>query len=138
MKEEEITGCLKHAYFFNDHTNKRIIESRTNTYYRLFIDDERWPVDPHWVIVRTPLQAIEALEHYGFPYEMGLDHDLGSTTDGTELTAMEFINYLWKLAEEGTLVIPKDFKYSVHSQNPIGAENIRSKMDQLIRYFTEE
>ena len=106
--------------------------------YELFIDDERWPVDPYWVIARTPLQAIQALEHYGFPYHMALDHDLGTDANGNNLTVMEFIDYIWKQADNNTLVIPKDFTYSVHSQNPIGAENIKSKMDQLIKYFKED
>jgi len=105
--------------------------------YRLFIDDDRWPVTPDWVIVRTPLQAIQAFQNYGMPYEIAFDHDLGSTSNGVEMKATEFVNYLWGLAEEGKLIFPSDFKYSIHSQNPIGAENIRSKMDQLIRYYSE-
>jgi len=105
--------------------------------YRLFIDDERWPTTPDWIIARTPLQAIQAFENYGMPYEIAFDHDLGVSSDGTKMEVMEFVNYLWHLAEEGKLIFPSDFKYSIHSQNPIGAENIRSKMDQLIRYYSE-
>lgn len=33
------------------------------------------------------------------------------------------------------LKFPKGFIYTVHSQNPIGAANIISKMDGLINYF---
>ena len=45
--------------------------------YRLFIDDERFPVTPNWFIARNSFQAIMALELYGIPQEIAFDHDLG-------------------------------------------------------------
>lgn len=109
----------------------------TKKKYRLFIDDERWPVEPDWVIARTPLQAIQAFEHYGIPTEIAFDFDLGTDSAGQKLEAIEFVNYLWNLAEEGKLLFPQDFKYYIHSQNPIGAARIQSKMDQMLHYYSE-
>lgn len=43
--------------------------------YRLFIDDERFPVTPDWFIARNSFQAIKALELYGMPKEIAFDHD---------------------------------------------------------------
>lgn len=98
--------------------------------YRLFIDDERFPVAPDWFVARNSFQAIKALELYGLPQEIAFDHDLGEQD-----TAINFINHLENKLIDNDLKFPKDFKYTVHSQNPIGAANIISRMDSLIDYF---
>jgi hypothetical protein len=97
---------------------------------KLFIDDERFPVTDNWVIVRTSQEAIDAVTTHGFPSFISFDHDLGG-----EDTAIVFINWLTDQLIDGHLTIPVDFDYYVHSQNPIGVANIKSKMDQLIRHF---
>lgn len=101
--------------------------------YRLFIDDERFLVTPDWFIARNSFQAIKALELYGMPKEIAFDHDLGSQD-----TAIVFINHLENEMIDHGLKFPKGFIYTVHSQNPIGAANIISKMDSLIRHFGYE
>lgn len=98
--------------------------------YRLFIDDERFPVTPNWFIARNSFQAIMALELYGIPQEIAFDHDLGGQD-----TSITFINKLEGYMIDNGLKFPKGFIYTVHSQNPIGAANIISKMDGLINYF---
>nr|DAJ25849.1 MAG TPA: hypothetical protein [Caudoviricetes sp.] len=98
--------------------------------YRLFIDDERFPMTPDWFVARNSYQAIKALELYGVPREIAFDHDLGGQD-----TAINFINHLENKLIDNDLKLPKGFKYTVHSQNPIGAMNIASKMDGLIDYF---
>ena len=101
--------------------------------YRLFIDDERFPVTPDWFIARNSYQAIKALELYGMPQEIAFDHDLGGQD-----TAINFINTLESEIIDRNLEFPKGFEYTVHSQNPIGAANIISRMDSLIDYFEFE
>lgn len=98
--------------------------------YRLFIDDERFPVTPDWFVARNSYQAIKALELYGIPQEIAFDHDLGGQD-----TSINFINHLESELIDNDLKFPKGFNYTVHSQNPIGAANIISKMDGLIDYF---
>lgn len=98
--------------------------------YRLFIDDERFPVTPDWFVARNSFQAIKALELYGLPQEIAFDHDLGGQD-----TSIGFINALESELIDRNLKFPKGFEYTVHSQNPIGAANIISKMDSLIDYF---
>lgn len=98
--------------------------------YRLFIDDERFPVTPDWFVVRNSFQSIKDLELYGLPQEIAFDHDLGGQD-----TAISFINTLENELIDRNFKFPKGFKYTVHSQNPIGAANIISKMDELINYF---
>jgi hypothetical protein len=99
--------------------------------YKLFLDDERYPITDDWVIVRTSQEAIAHVKSHGFPSYISFDHDLGG-----EDTAIVFINWLTEQLIDGHLTIPKDFDYYVHSQNSVGVVNIRSKIDQLIRYFT--
>lgn len=98
--------------------------------YRLFIDDERFPVTPDWFVARNSFQAIKALELYGLPQEIAFDHDLGGQD-----TSIIFINSLESELIDKNLKFPKGFEYTTHSQNPIGAANIISKMDALIDYF---
>lgn len=98
--------------------------------YRMFIDDERFPVTPDWYIARNSYQAIYALETWGIPQEIAFDHDLGGDD-----TAIIFINKLQELLENHEVEFPVDFKYHIHSQNPIGAMNIRNKMDWLLMNY---
>ena len=99
--------------------------------YKLFIDDERFPTKPDWFVARTSEQAITAIKNYGFPKEIAFDHDLGDDD-----TVINFLNFLPNYFIDTNTKIPKDFKYSIHSQNPVGKENIDSKMKQLIKYFS--
>lgn len=95
--------------------------------YRLFIDDERFPVTPDWFVARNSFQAIKALELYGLPQEIAFDHDLGGQD-----TSISFINALENELIDRSLKFPKGFEYTVHSQNPIGAANIISKWIALL------
>ena len=38
--------------------------------YKLFIDDERYPVTPDWFIARNSYDAIYAVKEYGLPSEI--------------------------------------------------------------------
>lgn len=99
--------------------------------YKLFIDDERFPTTPDWFVARTSEQAITAVKNYGFPKEIAFDHDLGNDD-----TAINFLNFLPNYFIDNDCKFPVGFKYSIHSQNPVGKENIDSKMKQLLKYFS--
>lgn len=103
--------------------------------YKLFIDDERFPPDNSgkWVIVRNSQQAIHEVYHSGMPSFISLDHDLGGND-----TSMKFLRWLLNEFLDGTITFPVDFGYYVHSQNPVGAENIRSFMEFLLWEFGGE
>jgi hypothetical protein len=45
--------------------------------YKMFIDDERFPVSDDWVIVRSSQEAIDTVLAKGFPSYISFDHDLG-------------------------------------------------------------
>lgn len=101
--------------------------------YQLFIDDERWPSQPNQFMVRSSREAQLAVQYYGVPQSIAFDHDLGGDD-----TAIIFINWFENQVVDGNLILPPDFSYTVHSANPIGADNIRSRMDQLIYHYGTE
>jgi hypothetical protein len=98
---------------------------------KLFLDDDRFPPDDgqEWVIVRTSQEAIDYCLANGVPSFISFDHDLGEDDD-----AMIFVKWMietdmdrfWKF-------IPKDFSFYVHSQNPIGSENIIGLIENYLR-----
>jgi hypothetical protein len=115
----------------------------------LFLDDERNPKDVTWVliggvgcwgadwqIVRSFEEAKAWVTKNGFPDVISFDHDLGEAhyamdySDGQ--TGYDFAKWLVEL-DMNTNTMPKDFHFTVHSKNPIGAEYIRSYLENYIR-----
>jgi len=104
--------------------------------YKMFIDDERFPESPDWLIVRNSMECVLAVEYYGFPKEISFDHDLGYV-NGKAHTVMEFLRWVQNKCEDGELIFPHDFKFVVHSQNPVGAKNIQGLVEKLCEHFQE-
>ena len=90
--------------------------------YKLFLDDERFPPDMDgegyrlWVIVRNYNEFVECLQMYGMPEFISFDHDLGDSLDGYECA-----KWLGMRCVDSGTNIPE---FYVHSQNPVGANNI--------------
>ena len=99
--------------------------------YKLFIDDERFPVADDWVIARSSDEAIAMVTMNGMPTEISFDHDLGGND-----TSRLFIMWMVDALLDSLITIPEDFTFSVHSQNPIGVEWIRSTMRGIISEFS--
>lgn len=121
---------------------------------KLFLDDERMPADVTWVdigpgpwfIVRSFEQAVQWVKTYGFPDVISFDHDLGYeafdtnafgvvvVTNATEeKSGYDFAKWLVEYDMSYNLM-PKDFKFTVHSMNPIGAENIRNYINEYRKH----
>jgi hypothetical protein len=98
--------------------------------YKMFIDDERNPVTDDYVIVRSSHQAIDYVKKHGSPSYISFDHDLGGTD-----TSMVFINKWVDMLIDNVVDFPAEFDYYVHSQNPVGAANIRGYVNQIINMF---
>lgn len=98
---------------------------------KLFIDDERLPPQtPEWdcVIVRNYDEACEYMESIGCPLFISFDHDLGEGKNGYDIVK-------WMIERDLDMqgnFIPYEFKYEVHSQNPVGAENIRKSLGKYV------
>ena len=96
--------------------------------YKMFLDDERFPPrdGTSWVIARSSDEAIRTVKTLGVPAFISFDHDLGGDD-----TAIKFIWWLIDMYIDGNITtFPTE--YFVHSQNPIGAANIRHLMDGFI------
>lgn len=99
--------------------------------YSLFLDDERMPPEKKqkgkWLIVRNFDDAKSAVLKRGFPSFISFDHDLG-----TGATGYDFAKWLVEY-DMDTNTMPEDFEFYVHSQNPIGAANIRNYLNSYIK-----
>lgn len=100
--------------------------------YKLFIDDERFPATDGWTIARSSKEAFNCIFSKGIPQHISFDHDLGGDD-----TSMVFLKQLEECLHMGNVSFPEGFSYYVHSQNPIGAGNIKSYMDNLLRFYKE-
>lgn len=105
--------------------------------WKLFLDDERYPGDVYdnvhgWTIARNYHDAVWYVKTYGLPRYISFDHDLGSHT----WSGMDFTKWFCNHVMDNKLSLDKiGFSFYVHSQNPVGAENIRSYMNQFIRDY---
>jgi len=102
--------------------------------WKLYLDDLRTPVDATFVIVRTVNDAQKLIHLLGVPTFISFDHDLGMDDEGKLLpSGYDFAKWLVEMDMEGKLVFPENFGFIVHSQNPVGAKNIR---EHLRNYFS--
>lgn len=102
--------------------------------YKLFLDDEREPVDDSWVIVRSYTQAVETVTELGFPAFISFDHDLGSDSQ----TGYDFAKWLVDEDIKFDIISPTNFGFFVHSQNPIGKANIEGLFKSYLRVKHDE
>jgi hypothetical protein len=94
----------------------------------LFLDDLRNPVDAGFrdstargfVVARSTVEAIALVRDKGMPKLMSLDHDLGGAD-----TSMVFLRWLSREFWDGHMTVPE---YHIHSQNPVGRQNIAAFM----------
>lgn len=99
--------------------------------YSLFLDDERFPPrdDKFWVICRTMKEAQKTVEIMGWPIHISFDHDLGDD----QPTGKDFANWVVEQDLEHS-VLRSGFTFYVHSQNPVGAKNICSMLEQYLAH----
>lgn len=98
----------------------------------LFLDDIRHPSDDQINFQRQlghPLRTAASTERakdlvkvLGMPTHMMLDHDLGG--DDTVMRFLSWLAYEYALTSE----ISSIPTYSIHSDNPVGRQNIQSFM----------
>jgi hypothetical protein len=114
--------------------------------YTLFLDDLRFPdevreyLGPYkdLIICRNHDDAVWTVQHHGLPKFIAFDHDLADTHyiigDG-EKTGYTFAKWFADYVLENNLELPEDFDYTIHSMNPVGAENIRKYMYNFMREY---
>lgn len=105
------------------------------SHYSLFIDDERLPPRNDgriWHIARDWEDVMMCLRIHGMPVYISFDHDLGDAKH----TGYDIAKFLVELDmnNDGDFALPENFDYYVHSQNPIGKENIEKYLDNYLRF----
>jgi hypothetical protein len=95
--------------------------------YKLFLDDEREAPDESWVVARDFNEAVDIFMEKGWPTYITFDHDLGPGKNG-----YDFSKWLVWRSNSGDPV-SEGFAYSIHTANPVGAENIYKAMWGLTR-----
>jgi len=120
------------------------------TNYNLFLDDERlphnvtWanlPESQHYTIVRNYNEFVDLIETRGIPRFVSYDHDLADSHYGhglqgnqipydsyKEKTGYDCAKWLIEYCLNSEQPLPK---YTVHSLNPIGAENIKHLLNNF-------
>lgn len=98
----------------------------------LYIDDERNvnDNDQRWIVVRNYDQAIDYILTNGMPDYITFDHDLGINTP----TGYDVVKKIVELDMDGYIDIKSDFKFKVHSANPVGASNIEKYLDRYLKF----
>ena len=104
--------------------------------YKIFLDDERMPAESlkDAVIVRSFWEFKRVITARGIPKYITFDHDLGDR----DYTGKKCAEYLaMRMSGRYRCDDIADFRYDVHSQNPVGAENIRRYLDQFLKVIQE-
>jgi hypothetical protein len=102
--------------------------------WHLFLDDERSPARDGLTIARSFSEAVTLVKEKGLPEFMTLDHDLGDSSP----TGYDFVLWLTNYVIDQNLQFPPYFTFYVHSQNPVGAENMRCLLDNFILFRNGE
>ena len=113
--------------------------------YNLFLDDIRNPFDFYfketpmydeldWIIVRNYNDFVYCVTRHGIPDVISFDHDLGfdlflekdyeDYDPTTEKTGNDCARWLINYCLDHNLPVTE--RIFIHSQNPVGAENIKS------------
>ena len=111
----------------------------------VFIDDERFPSHftkfekfnvyyEQWNIVRSYDEFINFVKSFGIPHFISFDHDLGKN----EKTGLDIAKWIIEVDLDKIYQIPKDFSFTVHSQNPIGKKNIEHLLTQYLSFKGEK
>ena len=107
--------------------------------WKLFLDDERYPTngewDHTWIICRSINESIGMCQLMGIPRYVSFDHDLGpgESVNGFENSGMGFARWMIEQCLDGIFEWPKNFEWYVHSQNPVGAENINRLLENWLK-----
>ena len=109
----------------------RVVEHIVDRYPTLTgLANTFWPRHKgDWIVVRSVEEAIAWVQHNTFPDFISFDNDLGKD----QREGWEFAHWLIDY-DLNTGRMPEKFDFYVHSQNPVAAENIRSKLNSYLRF----
>ena len=102
--------------------------------YTIYIDDLRTPVEEFDCIARSYEEAIEIFKKYGMPSFISFDHDLGLHDGKVAKSGLDVAKWIVQHDLNEEYKIPPDFAFEVHSQNPVGKQNIESLLSSYLEY----
>lgn len=105
----------------------------------LFLDDERDPPRDGrtWVVARSYGDAVRSVIAHGMPDYISFDHDLGYESGDTPgKTGYDFAKWLTEYAMDNELDF-SNFEFFVHSQNPVGKNNIERLLVGWLAFMRE-
>lgn len=103
----------------------------TSHYPSMYLDDLRNPKDnsKNWIVLRSSREAIDYVKKNGMLKFASFDHDLGGDD-----TTMVFLKWLIEYdLDHDRKIIPRDFKWNIHSANPVGSSNINSLLSSYLK-----
>ena len=103
----------------------------------MFLDDERHPPrswhDGSFIIMRsTELAKVFCTVMY-VPDFISFDHDLGEN----KLTGYDFAHWLVEQDISKAGFLPDIFSFTIHSMNPVGAQNITILLNNYLQFRKE-
>ena len=99
--------------------------------YKMFIDDERYPVEDDFIIVRNKNEFLSFLKRLGAPSYISFDHDLASN----EYNGYDLAKILVEIdMNENGNFLPCNFSFYVHSANPVGKKNIEMFLNNYLEF----
>jgi hypothetical protein len=102
---------------------------------KMYLDDIRTPIEEFDFIVRSYDEAIVVIQTHGIPDFISFDHDLGVDEDGTLLkTGYDLAKWIVDNDLNTTYKLPSNFSFKVHSQNPVGRQNIISLLQSYLKH----
>lgn len=99
--------------------------------WKLFLDDERYPVGDNWIIARSFSEVSDLIIQYdSLPSIVSFDHDLGKN----QQTGYDVAKFIVWLDMENKFKLPEVFSWVIHSQNPVGAKNIDEYLKNYMKF----
>ena len=109
----------------------------------LFVDDLRSVVDVYDVSCSAKFSVVRDIDDAknwiianGIPEFISFDHDLDHV--GHDTTGYALAKWIVDQVLDGTMQFPKNFRYQVHSANPVGRANIIAILDNFLRFCCHE
>ena len=91
---------------------------------KLYLDDLR-PVPDGFIGIRSYIAFVAHITEYGLPDFISFDHDLGLEESGYDCTKW-LVDYCLDHQQQ----LPD---FAVHSQNPVGKENIQRLLENFVK-----
>ena len=106
---------------------------------KMYLDEIQTPIEEFDFIARSFDEAVSIIKENGVPNFISFDHDLGVDCDGNILkTGYDLAKWLVNSDLDNEYTLPFNFKYKVHSQNPVGKRNIISLLNSYLKHNPTE